>query len=85
MNSKAHLIYKTKNEDQPNLMKETFDINAICPMQDHVVATGGDDGLIKLWDKRIMSCNCSKAVLGFIGHHEGILSLDSTYKNGLNN
>ena len=65
-------------------MLETFDINAICPMQNNVIATGGDDGLIKLWDKRFVG-NSAKAVAGFIGHHEGILSLDSTYNNEMAN
>ena len=47
-------------------------------MQDNVLATGGDDGIIKLWDKRILD-STSKPIGGFIGHYEGITSLDSTF------
>lgn len=47
-------------------------------MQDNVLASGSDDGIIKLWDKRFIH-NSQKPIGGFIGHHEGIMSLDSTY------
>lgn len=40
--------------------------------------SGGDDGLLKIWDKRVFSSQ-SKPVGGFIGHHEGIVSADFKY------
>ena len=49
-------------------MTPTYDAN--------VMATGADDGLIKLWDSRNFSSS-SKPIGGFIGHYEGITSVDS--------
>lgn len=46
----------------------SFDINSICAVSDHVIATGADDSLIKLWDKRTLNNN-SKPISGFIGHY----------------
>ena len=43
----------------------------------NVIATGGDDGLIKLWDRRMLTSQ-SKPIGGFIGHFEGITSLDTS-------
>ncbi len=47
-------------------------------MQENVLATGGDDGIIKLWDKRFLESS-SAPIGGFIGHYDGVISLDSTY------
>jgi WD repeat-containing protein 23 len=55
---------------------KNFDINSITVTPDpSVVASGADDGVIRLWDKRVVSSH-TKPVGGFIGHHQGIVSMD---------
>lgn len=57
---------------------DTYDVNSVSMTPDpNVVATGGDEGLIKLWDKRIIS-QSSMPIGGFIGHNDGIVSIDSS-------
>lgn len=59
------------------MTEDGFDINSISTTCDpNVLATGADDGLIKLWDTRNFT-SCSRPIGGFIGHYEGITSLDS--------
>jgi hypothetical protein len=60
--------------------QDTFDINSVCTINENLIASGADDGLIKLWDKRIFDKN-ARPVGGFIGHHEGIISMDSTFQH----
>ena len=75
-NNKAHCIndhksiFRDEGQTAANLssLSDGFDVNAISATSDiNLLATGADDGLIKLWDRRIMSSN-AKPVGGFIGH-----------------
>jgi WD40 repeat protein len=91
VNQKGHISNYTNNCSNNHYGYEAsccvvdcFDINSICPMQDNVLATGGDDGVIKLWDKRFID-DMSNPIGGFIGHQEGIMSLDSTYLHSPSN
>lgn len=82
-NNRAHTI--ETNGSIPLLFEDGFDINSITPTFDpHVIATGSDDGLIKLWDSRNFSSTC-KPIGGFIGHYEGITSIDSCGYCGCSN
>lgn len=63
----------------PISFQDTYDINTVSATPDfNVIATGGDDGLIKLWDRRILSSSSSNPIGGFIGHFEGITSIDNS-------
>lgn len=74
--NRAH-IHDTMQES-PISFKDTYDVNAVSATPDfNVIATGGDEGLIKLWDRRMISSH-SKPIGGFIGHFEGITSLDTS-------
>lgn len=52
--SQNNLAHVKDSENGIHLLNEDgFDINTISPTGDpHVIATGADDGLIKLWDTR---------------------------------
>eukprot|EP00350_Pseudokeronopsis_sp_OXSARD2_P006240 CAMPEP_0170547184 /NCGR_PEP_ID=MMETSP0211-20121228/5525_1 /TAXON_ID=311385 /ORGANISM="Pseudokeronopsis sp., Strain OXSARD2" /LENGTH=146 /DNA_ID=CAMNT_0010852037 /DNA_START=1131 /DNA_END=1571 /DNA_ORIENTATION=- len=81
----GHLVRESQGlplEEIP--AKDFFDINAICPVQDNVLATGADDGVVKLWDTRALD-NQAKPIGGFIGHTDGIIALDSTYQHDRGN
>jgi WD40 repeat protein len=67
INERAHTL---DTEAHSSLIQYTdgFDVNAICPMQENVLATGGDDGVIKLWDKRCLDNSYQRPIGGFIGH-----------------
>ena len=55
------------------------DINSLCyANREHsnIIFTGGDDGLIKIWDKRALS-NSTGAVGAFVGHAEGVTCVQS--------
>ena len=54
------------------------DINTVCfanRNNSNILFTGSDDYIIKAWDRRIMEGN--KPIGCFIGHREGITSIDS--------
>jgi WD40 repeat protein len=67
----AHNFVDSKDEVMIN-----FDTNAVCKTQDpNLMASGGDDGMIKLWDNRALGSY--QPVGGFYGHTDGITYLDS--------
>lgn len=43
----------------------------------HILYTGGDDGLVKVWDKRTLRESNPEHVGLFVGHHDGITFIDS--------
>ena len=55
------------------------DINAVCYADDssQIFYSGGDDGLVKVWDRRCLSCNAAEPVGMFAGHQDGITFIDS--------
>ena len=55
------------------------DVNAICFADDrsHIVYSGGDDGLVKVWDRRMLSNTCTTPVGCLAGHQDGITFIDS--------
>jgi WD repeat-containing protein 23 len=63
----------------PNLAHDD-DINAVCFGDDgsHILLSGADDGLVKVWDRRTMGeFGCAKPVGVFAGHRDGITFIDS--------
>jgi WD40 repeat protein len=73
-NNRAHV--KNCLSEHPISFCDTFDINSVsCTNDPSIFASAADDGLVKLWDKRMFTYNC-KPIGGFIGHHQGIVSLD---------
>lgn len=76
-NNRAHVLMDpTAGFNQPISYCDTFDVNSVKPTyNDSVIASAADDGLIKIWDKRMFSSTCLP-VGGFIGHHQGLVSLD---------
>jgi len=54
------------------------DVNAVCFLDDttHTVASGGDDGLCKVWDRRSLREDNPKPVGVLAGHVDGIAFLD---------
>eukprot|EP00834_Sanchytrium_tribonematis_P007117 NODE_599_length_5524_cov_0.451060.p2 type:complete len:378 gc:universal NODE_599_length_5524_cov_0.451060:2530-1397(-) len=54
------------------------DCNSVVTVDNHLVATAGDDSIIKLWDTRLLSSNKEQRYVGYIaGHTQGITSLDT--------
>ena len=55
-----------------------YDTNAVVSVDNHLIASAGDNGFIKLWDTRLFSSNSKQKHVGFLaGHTQGITSLDS--------
>ena len=80
--NRAHVI-NCYNEGYLSLC-DTFDVNAVCKTSDpNLIATGGDEGFIKLWDRRVFG-QSQKPVGGFIGHYEGVVSLDTPSDTSIN-
>ncbi|CAK8675642.1 unnamed protein product [Clavelina lepadiformis] len=55
------------------------DVNAICyaDNRSHIIYSGGDDGLVKVWDRRILSDTTNASVGTLAGHQDGITYIDT--------
>lgn len=56
------------------------DVNSLCFADDvstHIFYSGSDDGLCKIWDRRILSNNSNKPVGVLAGHTDGITFISS--------
>lgn len=61
-----------------NVQGHQDDVNAVCfadPKDPHVIYSGSDDQVIKVWDRRSMGDG--RAAGAFVGHCEGLTYLDS--------
>lgn len=54
------------------------DVNAVCFVDEttHILASGSDDGIVKVWDRRELRENYPKPVGQLAGHRDGIAYLD---------
>ncbi|CDW76142.1 ddb1-and cul4-associated factor 11-like [Stylonychia lemnae] len=65
-----------QNNEANSIDETKFDINSICCTFDYnIIATAGDAGYVRLWDRRIFDYN-SKPIGCFVGHTGGIVCLD---------
>lgn len=55
-----------------------YDVNAVAFVDEttHILASGSDDGLVKIWDRRSLRESKPKPVGTFAGHIEGITYID---------
>ena len=61
-----------------NIQGHSDDVNAVCfgdSNSPHILYSGSDDSLIKVWDRRSMGDNREAGV--FMGHTEGVTYVDS--------
>ncbi|XP_971729.2 DDB1- and CUL4-associated factor 11 [Tribolium castaneum] len=56
-----------------------YDVNSVAFADDssHIIYSGGDDGLIKVWDRRTLDESSVKPVGKLAGHMDGITFIDS--------
>nr|CAH7741944.1 unnamed protein product [Callosobruchus chinensis] len=56
-----------------------YDVNSVCFADDssHIIYSGGDDGLVKVWDRRSLVENSPKPVGVLAGHTDGVTFIDS--------
>jgi len=62
------------------IMGHEDDINAVCFVEDsdNLILSSGDDGLVKMWDRRTMgSFGDGEPVRTFAGHRDGVTFIDS--------
>ncbi|OQR72883.1 DDB1- and CUL4-associated factor 11-like [Tropilaelaps mercedesae] len=55
------------------------EVNAVCfaDRSSHILFTGGDDGLVKVWDRRVLNEADARPVGVFAGHRNGVTFVDS--------
>lgn len=78
----GYLYIYDRNRNQRSLMVQAheYDINSVAFADDssHIIYSGGDDGLIKVWDRRTLGDEgISKPVGVLAGHMDGITFIDS--------
>nr|CAI5859118.1 unnamed protein product [Callosobruchus analis] len=56
-----------------------YDVNSVCFADDssHIIYSGGDDGLVKVWDRRSLVEGSPKPVGVLAGHTDGVTFIDS--------
>ncbi|VEN35785.1 unnamed protein product [Callosobruchus maculatus] len=56
-----------------------YDVNSVCFADDssHIIYSGGDDGLVKVWDRRSLVESTAKPVGVLAGHTDGVTFIDS--------
>ncbi|MCJ1356489.1 MAG: hypothetical protein MMC33_006484 [Icmadophila ericetorum] len=76
-----HSVYVYDIESRQSILKiqgHTEDVNAVCfgdTSSPHILYSGSDDTLIKVWDRRSMGDSREAGV--FMGHTEGLTYVDS--------
>jgi WD repeat-containing protein 23 len=73
-----YLYDRFSNRQSLRVSAHEDDVNAVCFLDDttHTVASGGDDGLCKVWDRRALREDDPKPVGVLAGHVDGIAFLD---------
>lgn len=78
--SRPALIHYDIEYDKSEVVQAHFDdINTLClanPECSNILLSGGDDGIIFIWDRRALGIN-NKSVGMFLGHHSGITHITS--------
>ncbi|XP_066138934.1 DDB1- and CUL4-associated factor 11 isoform X2 [Euwallacea fornicatus] len=61
------------------IMAHEYDINSVlfADNTSHIIYSGGDDGLVKVWDRRTLQDRNAKPVGLLAGHMDGITYIDS--------
>jgi len=70
---------RDRNERTLKIDAHEDDVNAVAFADDssHILFSGGDDGLIKVWDRRTLSDSAASPVGILAGHMDGITFIDS--------
>ncbi|KAH0812047.1 hypothetical protein GEV33_010747 [Tenebrio molitor] len=77
----GHLyIYNLQRHDRTlRIPAHEYDVNSVAFADDssHIIYSGGDDGLIKVWDRRTLDESSARPVGILAGHMDGITFIDS--------
>ncbi|KAF5293504.1 hypothetical protein FQA39_LY02989 [Lamprigera yunnana] len=70
---------RQSNRRSLRIRAHEYDVNSVAFADDtsHIIYSGGDDGLIKVWDRRTLSETNPKPVGVLAGHMDGITFIDS--------
>jgi len=73
-----YLYDRDSNQQSLSIDAHEADVNAVCFVDEttHIVASGGDDGLCKVWDRRSLRESNPKPVGILAGHRDGLTYLD---------
>jgi len=74
----VYLYDRASNKQTLRVSTHDDDVNAVCFVDEttHVLASGGDDGLVKVWDRRALREDDPKAVGVLAGHIDGLTYID---------
>ncbi|KAB0793266.1 hypothetical protein PPYR_12886 [Photinus pyralis] len=70
---------RLSNRRSLRIRAHEYDVNSVAFADDtsHIIYSGGDDGLIKVWDRRTLTEANPKPVGVLAGHRDGITFIDS--------
>lgn len=73
-----YIYDREKGRQSGRIEAHEDDVNAVCFVDDttHVLASGGDDGLCKVWDRRSLREDDPRPVGVLAGHVDGITYID---------
>eukprot|EP00090_Calanus_glacialis_P045668 TRINITY_DN863_c0_g1_i4.p1 TRINITY_DN863_c0_g1~~TRINITY_DN863_c0_g1_i4.p1 ORF type:complete len:527 (-),score=158.04 TRINITY_DN863_c0_g1_i4:73-1653(-) len=73
-----YLYDREANRQSSRIEAHEDDVNAVCFVDEttHVLASGGDDGLCKVWDRRALREDDPRPVGVLAGHVDGITYID---------
>ncbi|CAH1269756.1 DCAF11 [Branchiostoma lanceolatum] len=74
-----YIYDRERNERTLRIESHEDDVNAVAYADDssQILYSGGDDGLCRVWDRRMLSENNPNAVGTLAGHSDGITFIDS--------
>jgi len=81
-NEKSEIyLYDLTKKKKETIKGHYDDINSVTFLNrkenDNIFLSGGDDGLILIWDKRILGIKRDKAIGKLVGHHSGVTYISS--------
>jgi len=73
-----YLYDRFSNRQSLRVRAHEDDVNAVCFVDEttHILSSGGDDGLVKVWDRRSLHEDDPRPVGVLAGHNDGVTYID---------
>ena len=82
-NTAPKMLHNVFLPNFPQIDAHEDDVNTVCFADDspNIIFSGADDGLCKVWDRRMLGDNSTTPVGTLAGHTDGIAHIDTKVRS----